>query len=205
MVGRRAMAGVALAMVGVFVAALVALVSLTAAAVGQSRPPSPTGGGSTAGPYGSGAASPAAPLGPSPDGADVPPDIPPAMATLYQQAGATCPGLPWTVLAGIGTAESDNGQSTLPGVHSGANAAGAEGPMQFEPATFAAYDRPVPPGGVTPPSPYDPVDAVYAAARMLCADGARHGQDLAGAVYAYNHSQAYVAEVFALAASLGGP
>ena len=63
--------------------------------------------------------------------------IPPAMLALYQQAAATCPGLPWAILAAIGTVESDNGQSTLPGVHSGANAAGAEGMMQFEPATFA--------------------------------------------------------------------
>jgi hypothetical protein len=63
--------------------------------------------------------------------------IPPAMLTLYQEAAATCPGLPWTMLAAIGTVESDNGQSNLPGVHSGANAAGAEGPMQFEPRTFA--------------------------------------------------------------------
>ncbi len=63
--------------------------------------------------------------------------IPPAMLALYQKAAVTCPGLPWTVLAAIGTVESDNGQSNLPGVHSGANAAGAEGPMQFEPATFS--------------------------------------------------------------------
>ena len=83
----------------------------------------------------------------------------------YQQAASTCPGLPWTVLAAIGTVESDNGTSTLPGVQSGANSAGAEGPMQFEPATFAAYDEPVPPGGANPPSPYDPTDANYAAAR----------------------------------------
>jgi hypothetical protein len=63
--------------------------------------------------------------------------IPPAMLTLYQQAAATCPGLPWTIPAAIGTVESDNGQSNLPGVHSGANAAGAEGPMQFLPANFS--------------------------------------------------------------------
>jgi hypothetical protein len=62
--------------------------------------------------------------------------VPPAMLALYQEASATCPGLPWTVLAAIRTIESDNGQSDLPGVHSGTNAAGAEGPMQFEPATF---------------------------------------------------------------------
>ena len=63
--------------------------------------------------------------------------IPPIMLALYQEAAATCPGLPWTVLAAIGTVESDNGQSNLPGVHTGANVAGAEGTMQFEPATFA--------------------------------------------------------------------
>jgi cell wall-associated NlpC family hydrolase len=125
--------------------------------------------------------------------------IPPAMLALYQQAAATCSGLPWTILAAIGTVESDNGQSTLPGVQSGANAAGAEGPMQFEPATFAAYDAPVPPGGVTPPSPYDPTDAVYAAARLLCANGGAGGADLSGAVYDYNHSTSYVQQVLALA------
>ena len=63
--------------------------------------------------------------------------IPQAMLTLYQEAAITCPGLPWTILAAIGTIESDNGQSNLPGVHSGANSAGAEGPMQFEPSTFS--------------------------------------------------------------------
>ena len=65
-------------------------------------------------------------------------DIPPAYLALYLDAAQTCPGLPWGVLAGIGKVESDNGQSDAPGVHSGANFAGAEGPMQFEPATFAA-------------------------------------------------------------------
>ena len=112
--------------------------------------------------------------------------------------------MPWTILAAIGTVESDNGQSNLPGVHSGANAAGAEGPMQFEPATFAAYDEPVPPGGAVPPTAYDPTDAVFAAARLLCANGASGGADLAGAVYAYNHSTAYVAQVLALAQSYAG-
>ena len=130
--------------------------------------------------------------------------IPPAMLALYQQAAATCPGLPWTVLAAIGTVESDNGTSTLPGVTSGLNAAGlAAGPMQFEPATFAAYGLPVPPGGVSPPDIYDPVDAVYAAARMLCANGARNGANIPGSVFAYNHASWYVAEVLALAQSYG--
>jgi len=121
----------------------------------------------------------------------------------YQQAASTCPGLPWTVLAAIGTVESENGTSTLPGVQSGANSAGAEGPMQFEPATFAEYDEPVPPGGANPPSPYDMTDAVYAAARDLCANGAANGADLDAAVFDYNHSNAYVTQVMTLAQNLG--
>ena len=125
--------------------------------------------------------------------------VPGAMLVLYQQAASTCPGLSWTVLAAIGTVESDNGTSDGPGVHSGANAAGAEGPMQFEPATFAQYALPVPAGGADPPSPYDPTDAVYAAARLLCADGAGRG-DVAQAVFAYNHSLSYVTEVLQLSA-----
>ncbi len=130
--------------------------------------------------------------------------IPPAMVALYQQAAATCPGLPWTILAAIGTVESDNGQSNLPGVLSGANAAGAMGIMQFEPATFAEYATPVPPGGADPPSPYDPTDAVYAAARLLCANGAAGGTDIPGAIFAYNHSTSYVQQVLTLAESYGG-
>jgi hypothetical protein len=125
------------------------------------------------------------------------------MLGLYEEAAATCPGLPWTVLDAIGTIESDNGISNLPGVHSGANSAGAEGPMQFEPATFAAYDEPVPPGGDDPPSPYDAVDAVYAAARMLCANGARDGANIEGAIFDYNHEAIYVSKVLSLAAEYG--
>lgn len=125
--------------------------------------------------------------------------LPSGMLALYESAAPTCPGLPWTVLAAIGTVESSNGTSDLPGVHSGSNYAGAEGPMQFEPATFAQYDEPVPPGGAQPPSPYDAVDAVFAAARLLCANGAAGGRDIAAAVYAYNHSDSYVSEVMALA------
>lgn len=125
--------------------------------------------------------------------------IPPDYLLLYQHAARTCPGLDWTVLAGIGEVETDHGQADLPGVRSGANSAGAEGPMQFLPATFAEYSLPVPPGGQDPPSPYDPVDAIYATARMLCADGAANGRDLHGAIFAYNHSENYVAAVLAAA------
>ena len=127
-----------------------------------------------------------------------------SMLDVYQRADGVCPGMSWTVLAAIGTVESANGTSTLPGVHSGANPAGAEGPMQMEPATFAEYAHPVPPGGANPPNPYDPVDAVYAAARDLCANGADTPAGLAHAVFVYNHSDAYVTQVITLSASYQG-
>jgi cell wall-associated NlpC family hydrolase len=122
---------------------------------------------------------------------------------IYARAATVCKGLSWSVLAAVGTVESGNGTSDLPGVRSGSNPAGAEGPMQFEPATFAEYDRPVPPGGAEPPSPYDLVDAAYAAARMLCADGAGDPARLGQALYDYNHSGSYVAEVLSVARSYG--
>jgi cell wall-associated NlpC family hydrolase len=137
---------------------------------------------------------------PTPAAAAQPP-IPAAMLIAYQRAATACPGLSWTVLAAIGTIESDNGQSRLPGVTSGHNAAGAAGPMQFEAATFDRYSRPVPAGGANPPTPYDPLDASYAAARLLCANGAATDH-LSQAVFAYNHSDAYVTAVLQLAASL---
>ena len=57
--------------------------------------------------------------------------IPADYLAWYMAAAKTCPGLPWSVLAGIGEVESDHGRSNAPGVHSGANPAGAAGPMQF--------------------------------------------------------------------------
>jgi cell wall-associated NlpC family hydrolase len=128
--------------------------------------------------------------------------------SLYQRAAPTCPGLSWTLLAAVGTVESNNGQNDGP------SAAGAVGPMQFEPATFARYAEPVPPGGLAPPNPYDPVDAVFAAARYLCALGAVPQPRLA--LVAYNCGDAgarcqkasggYAAEVLDLAARFGsGP
>jgi cell wall-associated NlpC family hydrolase len=128
-------------------------------------------------------------------------DIPPGYLVLYMDAAQTCPGLPWTVLAGIGTVESGNGQSKLPGVHAGANYAGAEGPMQFLPATFAEYAVDADPG--KPLTPYDPADAVYTAAAMLCANGARGGSPsgIEQAVFAYNHAGWYAEDVMTRAGS----
>lgn len=121
-------------------------------------------------------------------------DIPAAMYELYREAAAGCPGLSWAVLAGVGKVESDHGRAAVQ-----ISAAGAEGPMQMLPATFAAYALPVPPGGRQPPTPFDPVDAVFAAARMLCRGGAGQAHGLAGAVFAYNHDGSYVARILELA------
>jgi peptidoglycan DL-endopeptidase CwlO len=127
-------------------------------------------------------------------------DIPSTYLAWYMGAARTCPGLPWGVLAGIGKVESDHGQSTAPGVHSGANFAGAEGPMQFEPATFAQYATDGDHDGQV--SPYDPGDAIYTAAAVLCANGAASGTTagIRQAVFAYNHSWAYVDQVLSWAA-----
>jgi cell wall-associated NlpC family hydrolase len=132
-------------------------------------------------------------------------DIPAAYLAWYMDAAQTCPSLPWGVLAGIGKVESDHGRSDAPGVHSGANFAGAEGPMQFEPATFAQYAVDADPARAL--SVYDPADAIYTAAAMLCANGAASGTPagISRAVYAYNHSQTYVASVLAWAARYTAP
>ncbi|HTJ72609.1 MAG TPA: bifunctional lytic transglycosylase/C40 family peptidase [Actinospica sp.] len=122
-------------------------------------------------------------------------DIPAAYLALDMRAAATCPGLSWAVLAGIGKVESDFGRAA-----DQVSSAGAVGPMQFLPATFAEYSQPIPPGGADPPTPWDPVDAVYAAARMLCANGAKNGADIPAAIFAYNHSDDYVSEVLSYAA-----
>jgi len=134
-------------------------------------------------------------------GAPGTPAVPAQWESWEQGAAATCPGLSWSVLGAIGWIESDSGQSDAPGVASGANAAGAEGPMQFEPATFAAYAT-VGPAGAQPADPYDPVDALYTAAKMLCADGASTPGGLEGAVWAYNHSPTYVGIVLVVAQGL---
>ena len=127
-------------------------------------------------------------------------DIPPDYLALYREAAGVCPKLDWTILAAIGKIETNHGRSTLPGVSSGQNSAGAGGPMQFLQSTFDSVvaRHPLPPGGATPPSRYNPHDAIYAAAYYLCDSGAGRG-DVDGAIFAYNHAQWYVNEVLAQA------
>jgi hypothetical protein len=128
-------------------------------------------------------------------------DIPASYLRLYRQAVRRCPGLPWTVLAAVGKVESNHGRARLPGVRSGANHAGAAGPMQFGIGVGRAgnawsrfghdFDR----DGHS--SVYDPGDVIPAAADYLCAHGAPRRLDQA--LYAYNHSWAYVTRVKAIA------
>jgi transglycosylase-like protein with SLT domain len=111
---------------------------------------------------------------------------------LYKQGAATCSGLSWTVLAAIGQIESGHGRNVGP------SSAGALGPMQFMPATWKTYG--VDGDGDGKADIMDPYDAVPAAAKYLCANGAgRGGASLSRAIWHYNHSQAYVNGVLSLA------
>ena len=117
----------------------------------------------------------------------------PAYMALYRNAAAAmCPGLSWTVLAAIGQVESGHGRDTS------TSYAGAMGPMQFLPATFAAYAVDGDHDGVA--SIMDPPDAIFTAARYLCANGAASGPNaLANAIFHYNHADWYVQMVLTLA------
>jgi hypothetical protein len=130
-------------------------------------------------------------------------DIPPQLLPVYQTAADSCPGLPWSVLAAIGKVETDHGRSTAPGVRSGANFAGAAGPMQIGIGgkagnTFAGYAIDADGGGA---NVYSPVDAIFTAANYLCQNGAGRGADVAGAIFAYNHADWYVTKVLAIAST----
>lgn len=93
-------------------------------------------------------------------------DIPADYLALYRTAATVCPGLDWSVLAGIGKVETNHGRLNAPGVHSGENQSRAGGPMQFLQSTFDGVTsrHTIPPGGASPPSRYNPHDAIYAAA-----------------------------------------
>jgi len=118
--------------------------------------------------------------------------IPPLFEKLYVAAAKTCDGMSWSLLAAIGQVESGHG------ANASTSYAGAQGPMQFMPSTFASYavdgdkdgDRDI----------LDPADSVFSAAHYLCANGAgRGGDSLPRAIWHYNHADWYVQLVLKLA------
>ena len=110
-------------------------------------------------------------------------DIPAGYLALYEQAGLAY-GIPWQLLAAIGKVESDHGRN--PNAYH-PNEAGAEGPMQFIPSSWARYRWA---SGNPSPDINNPRDAIFAAADYLRVAGAP--QDLPRAIYAYNHAWWYV-------------
>jgi Transglycosylase SLT domain len=121
--------------------------------------------------------------------------VPSTYLELFRESAARyCPGLSWTVLAAIGQIESADG------TNAGPSSAGALGPMQFLPSTWAIWGTDGF-GQKGPPDVTNPYDAVPSAARLLCADGAAGGgHQLYQAIFDYNHADWYVREVLGLAA-----
>src|SRR5215211_633433 len=118
--------------------------------------------------------------------------IPPFLLPIYQACG-TQYGIPWQVLASINRIE------TAFGTNLNVSSAGALGWMQFIPSTWKAYGVDANSDGRK--DPYNPVDAICAAARYLNAAGGE--DDLRAAIFAYNHADWYVDEVLLYARQYG--
>ncbi|OLT43911.1 hypothetical protein BJF86_13200 [Serinicoccus sp. CNJ-927] len=122
--------------------------------------------------------------------------VPADVQELYEGAAREY-NIPWTLLAGIGMAETAHGENTAPSI------AGAQGLMQFMPATFSAYgvdgDRD---GSV---DIHSDADSIYAAANYLAASGVHDGeQGVREALFAYNRASWYVNDVLYYAHAYGG-
>ena len=119
--------------------------------------------------------------------------IPPFLLPIYQAAGMQY-GIRWEILAGINEIETDYGRNL------NISSAGALGWMQFMPATWKAYGVDANADGVK--DPFNPVDAIFAAARYLKAAGAE--TDIRKGIFAYNHADWYVDSVLMRAQVIGG-
>src|SRR4051812_16972719 len=118
--------------------------------------------------------------------------IPPFLLPIYQAAGIEY-GVRWEILAAINEIETDYGRNL------NVSTAGAVGWMQFMPSTWKRYGVDANHDGRK--DPFNPVDAIFAAARYLKA--ARADQDVRGAVFAYNHADWYVDSVLMRARLIG--
>jgi soluble lytic murein transglycosylase-like protein len=103
------------------------------------------------------------------------------LMSYYKEAEQTF-GVPWYYLASIHLVETRMGRIR------GLSSAGAQGPMQFMPGTWAAYGE----GDVNSDK-----DSIRAAARYLKANGAP--ANMPNALFRYNNSQRYVRAVTAYA------
>jgi hypothetical protein len=110
--------------------------------------------------------------------------IPLFLLPIYK-AAAVQYGVPWQILAAINEIETNYGTDQS------VSTAGAVGWMQFMPETWLQYGVDALDAGYA--DPYNPVDAIFAAARYLRAAGA--ATNLHAAILAYNHSEEYVASV----------
>lgn len=111
-------------------------------------------------------------------------DIPPFLLPIYQAAGSEY-GIRWEVLAAINRIETAFGKNL------NISSAGAMGWMQFMPATWESYGVDANDDGEK--DPFNPADAIFAAARYLKAAGG--DKDLRKAIFAYNHADWYVDDV----------
>jgi hypothetical protein len=119
--------------------------------------------------------------------------VPPFLLPIYAAAGRAY-GVPWNLLAAINQIETDFGR-----IQRQVSSAGALGWMQFMPGTWERYGVDASGDGVA--DPFNPVDAIYAAARYLAASGAPG--DLRRAVLAYNHADWYADRVLSTAGVYG--
>ncbi len=119
--------------------------------------------------------------------------VPPFLLPIYQAAGIEY-GIRWEILAAINEIETDYGRNL------NVSSAGALGWMQFMPPTWAAYGTDANKDGRK--DPYNPVDAIFAAARYLAAAG--YDQDVRRAIFAYNHADWYVDSVLLRARLIAG-
>jgi len=119
--------------------------------------------------------------------------IPPFLLPIYQAAGIEY-NVPWQVLAAINEIETDYGRNLS------VSTAGAVGWMQFLPSTWKQWGLDANGDGVA--DPYNPVDAIFSAARYLHAAGA--SSNLPQAIFAYNHASWYVESVLLRAKLIGG-
>jgi len=119
-------------------------------------------------------------------------EIPPFLLPIYQACGTEY-GIPWEVLASINKIE------TAFGTNLNVSSAGALGWMQFLPSSWEQFGLDA--NGDGKKDPYNPVDAICAAAHYLKLAGGN--KDLYQAIFAYNHADWYVQEVLLYARAYG--